>query len=121
MISSTTAPTSPVRERTKRRWAARHGVVERRALVAVAVALDGDESGSGSDETATSAVADARIERRVQHVDDQVHDHDEDGDDQHRALHHRIVARSDRGDDVAPDADAAEHRLGQHRAAQQRA
>src|ERR671932_281833 len=75
--SNTTAPATPVFERRKRRRAAVHGVIDGRRP-----AVDGPRSGwagrlSGSDETATSGVADARVQRRVQHVDNQVNRDDE--------------------------------------------
>src|SRR5215471_3817638 len=100
---STIAPATPVRERMKRRCAARHGVVVRRPAVSVA-AGEADRSGSGSDETATSGVPNARVERRVDDVDHKIDDHHENGDHQHRALDDRIVARSDSRDDVASHA-----------------
>src|SRR3954468_2208275 len=56
-------------------------------------------------------VLDARIERRVEHVDQEVHDHDDDGDEHDEVLHDRIVARADRLDEEAGDARDVEHCL----------
>src|SRR6058998_306555 len=42
---------------------------------------------------ACSSIADARVEIRVRKIHQQVDQHEEDGDDQHGALHDRVVAR----------------------------
>src|SRR5262245_15890677 len=66
-----------------------------------------------------SARADARIEEAIDQVDAEV-DHDEqDGRDEHGALHDRVVAVVDRLDRQAPDARPREHRLGDDGAAEE--
>src|SRR5438105_896277 len=100
----TSAPATPVRERRKRRRAAPQGVVERRTDAALAARPGWAGRLSGSDETATSGVANARIERGVQHVYQQIDRDDENSDDQHRPLNDRVVARRNGRHDVATDA-----------------
>ena len=65
-------------------------------------------------------IADARIEPRIGDVGQDVGDHDGDADDDEDAHQHRIVAREDRVEGQAADAGPREHRLGQHRAGDQR-
>src|SRR5262245_7865576 len=70
---------------------------------------------------ARSARADARIEEAIDQVDAEV-DHDEqDGRDEHGALHDRVVAVVDRLDGEAPDARPRKHRLGDDGPAEQAA
>src|SRR5262249_37632104 len=90
-ITSTMAPTRPVREWTNRRHAFDQGVVMRRPWPGVDGLSGCAGRLSGSDETATSGVANARIECRVHHIDDEVDQYHERGDDQHRALHYGII------------------------------
>src|SRR2546426_427913 len=47
------------------------------------------------DATPGSVIADPRIQGRVEDVDDQVHEHEADGEEHHRALHHGVVALVD--------------------------
>src|SRR5205807_8772921 len=44
------------------------------------------------------AMADPRIEHGVEHVDDEVHQHEAAGDEQHHALQDDQIARIDRAD-----------------------
>ena len=65
--------------------------------------------------------AQARIEREIGQVDQEV-DHDEDEGDQHQiGDHHRPVERLDGVDDQLADAGPGEDGLGEHRAAEQTA
>src|SRR3954452_14866171 len=68
-----------------------------------------------------SGIADARVDERVENVDDQVGDDDEEGADQHRALDHREVAVLDRVVREAADPRDVEHALGEDRAAEEHA
>src|SRR2546430_15500520 len=61
-----------------------------------------------------SAVANPRIDIRVHQVCQQVDDDERDGEQEHDALHHGVVARADRVDQEAADAWPGEDRLGQH-------
>src|SRR3954453_20175477 len=45
--------------------------------------------------TRSVRVLDARVERRVEHIDQEVHDDHHDGDEHDEVLHDRVVARSD--------------------------
>ena len=65
------------------------------------------------------SVAHARVEERVQDVDDQVRDDDEDRAEEHRALDRRQVGVDDRVVGVAPDAGDVEDRLREDGAAEQ--
>src|SRR5262249_37751643 len=56
-------------------------------------------------------VADAWIEPRVGEIDDEVHHHEAEGDEEHEGLHHRIVAMGDRVDHEAAHAVQGEHGL----------
>src|SRR5579864_7887559 len=100
--SSTMAPARPARDRTKRLRAFAHGVAIRRGWPAADAPSGwaGRLSGSDVDETATSGVADPRIQRRVRHIDHEVDQHYERRDDQHCALNDGVVAGGDRGHDV---------------------
>src|SRR5262252_9138780 len=62
-------------------------------------------------------VADARVEPRVGEIDDEVHHHEPEGDEEHEGLHHGIVAMGDRVDHETPHAVQGEHRLRDHEAA----
>ena len=62
---------------------------------------------------------DARVERRVEQIDEEVHEHDNDGDEHHQVLHDRVVAPADRLDQEARDAGNVEHGLGDDQAADQ--
>src|SRR5918911_1097110 len=68
-----------------------------------------------------SGISDPRVDDRVQHVDDQVGEDDEERADQHRALDHRQVAVLDRVVCEPADARNVEHGLGEDRAAEQHA
>src|SRR6201991_4728671 len=68
---------------------------------------------------AAISVPHSRIDERVQDVDDEGHDHDEEGAEQHGALDHRQVRVRDRIVGVAPDALDVEDRLSEDRAAEQ--
>ncbi len=57
--------------------------------------------------------------KHVGQIDDQVHGHDDDGDEHHEVLHHRIVAPADRLDQEAGDAGDVEDRFGDDQAAEQ--
>ena len=57
----------------------------------------------------------------IEEVDEQVAQDEADGDQQHDALHQRVVAREDRVDHQAADAGQREDVLGDDRAADQRA
>src|SRR5262245_66646885 len=56
------------------------------------------------------SVADAWIEPRVGEIDDEVHHHEAEGDEEHEGLHHRIVAMRDRVDHEAAHAVRSEER-----------
>src|SRR6266851_3321218 len=64
-------------------------------------------------------VFDARIERGIQNVDQQVHQQICDGDDQHRALNLREVTGVDRVDRVTTQPWPGEHRLDDDRSGHQ--
>src|SRR5262245_24172955 len=64
-------------------------------------------------------VLDARVERDVGHVDDEVDQHHHDGDEHDQVLHDRIVAPADRFHEEARDAGDVEHGLGDDQAADQ--
>src|SRR5215475_9413664 len=62
-------------------------------------------------------VADAWIEPRVGEIDDEIHHHEAEGDEEHEGLHHGIVSVGDCVDHEAPHAVQGEHRLRDHEAA----
>src|SRR5262245_6134329 len=64
---------------------------------------------------------DARVDPAIEEVDEQVAQDEADRDQQHHALHQRIVAREDRVHDEAADAGQSEDVLGDDGAADQRA
>src|SRR5438132_9964014 len=66
-------------------------------------------------------VADPGIDEAIKDVDAEVAHDEADGDQQHHALHERIVAREHRVDHQAPHAGQREHVLGDDGAADQRA
>src|SRR6266545_1963595 len=70
---------------------------------------------------ASSAIADAWVDRAVQQIDGEVDQRDDHGREQHDALHERIVALVDRLDEQPADAWPGEDGLGDDRAAEQRA
>src|SRR5580698_6354801 len=65
------------------------------------------------------AMADPRIEHGVEQVDDEVHDDEAGGDQQHGALQNNQIARVDRADQEPPDARQSEDRLDDDGAADQ--
>src|SRR5207244_7385951 len=64
-----------------------------------------------------TAIADARVEDAVQHVDQQVGEDHHDGDEHHEVLHDRIVPPEDRLHQEPGDAGQVEDGLGDHQAA----
>src|SRR2546425_5929341 len=70
-------------------------------------------SGAGLAET------DPGIQVAIQHVHDDVHADEQDRDPEDRALHERVVALNDRGEEHAADAGNREHLLDDDRAAEQ--
>src|SRR3954447_24601914 len=76
-------------------------------------------SSRGVEPDELSGIFHARVEERVDDVDDQVEQDDEERGEQHRALDLRQVEPLDRVVAVAADAGDVEHRLGQDRAAEQ--
>src|SRR3990170_369772 len=64
-----------------------------------------------------SRVADPRVDEGVAHVDDQVHEDEDERQHQHAALDDLVVASDDRLVDPASDATPREDRLGQDGAA----
>src|SRR5437867_7313613 len=63
------------------------------------------------------AIAHARVEHAVEHVDEEVRQDHDDGDEHHEVLHDRVVAPQDRLHEEAGDAGQVEHGLGHHEAA----
>ena len=61
------------------------------------------------------------VEHRVQQIGDQVDEDERDADDEREALHHGVVAGRDRVGQRLADAGEREDRLGEDRAAEQRA
>src|SRR5215472_499465 len=59
----------------------------------------------------TSVIADARVEYRVEQVDHEVDEHEGGGDEQHAALHQRIVAGLDGAHHHGAEPRPGEHRL----------
>src|SRR3954471_16280286 len=72
-------------------------------------------------ERSASGIADARVDHRVEDVDDQVRDDDEERAEQHRALNHREVAVLDRVECEPADPGDVEHALREDRAAEEHA
>src|SRR5215471_17175332 len=68
---------------------------------------------------ARSARADARIEEAIDEIDEEVDRDEQQGRDEHGALHDRLAAVVDRLDREAADARPREHRLGDDGAAEQ--
>src|SRR5713226_2343925 len=89
--TSTKAPNNPGRELKKRRRAAVQGVGAWRTTGAAVNGAAGERT--DSDETATSVVANAWVERCVHDVDQKIERDHEQGDDDDRPLDHRVVAR----------------------------
>src|SRR3989441_2702508 len=71
--------------------------------------------------TAVSSQSDPRVEVGVEQVHDQVDEHERGREEKDRRLHHRVVAVVDRLNRQAADARPGEDRLGDDRAAEQRA
>src|SRR5712664_3648158 len=70
---------------------------------------------------AASAGTDTGIEEAIHQLDAEVEADEEHGRQEHHALHDRVVAVVDRVDGEPADARPREHRLGHHRAAEERA
>src|SRR5229473_8153531 len=77
------------------------------------------ETSAGSPSISSTAMADPRIEHGVEHVDDEVHRHEANGDEQDHALQDDEVAGVDRADQQAADAGQREDGLDDQRAADQ--
>src|SRR6185503_11485781 len=71
--------------------------------------------------TRRSAIADARVDHRVERVDQQVDGHEDGGGDDQNGLYHGEVPEVDRVHDQLPHARPREDRLRDHRAAEERA
>src|SRR5690606_23952755 len=69
--------------------------------------------------TGTSAIADPRVDGGVEHVDDQVDEHELDGEHQQQPLDHGVVAGVDRLDQQPAETVEVEHRLDDDGAGQQ--
>src|SRR5262245_63193387 len=63
------------------------------------------------------SVADAWIEPRVGEIDDEVHHHEAEGDEEHEGLHHRIVEMGDSVDHEAAHGVQGEYRIRGYEAA----
>src|SRR5712691_9682426 len=70
--------------------------------------------------TALISVLDARIQGRVQHVDDEVNRDNNHRDEHHEILNHRIIAPAHRLDEKARDAGDVEYGLDDNQPAQQK-
>src|SRR6267154_2018410 len=66
---------------------------------------------SSARSSSSVAMADPWIEHGVEHVDDEVHDDEAGGDQQHDALQNDQVAREDRADQQPADAGKGKNRL----------
>src|SRR5258705_2573318 len=95
---------------TKERWRSRRRSVPwpRGAAITEAVA---------SDPSPTSVMPHPWIRQSVENIDDQIDHHKSKAEDQHRALHQRIIARHDRLHHHAANPRQREHLLDDHRAA----
>src|SRR5215470_3323817 len=69
----------------------------------------------------TSVIADARVEHRVEEIDDQIDHHEAGGDEQHTPLHQGIVARLDGPHHHGAEPRPGEHRLGEDGPAEEEA
>src|SRR5215470_19689488 len=67
--------------------------------------------------TLISVVADAGVEPRVGEVDQEVHDHEAERDEEHQGLHYRVVSVGHRVHHEAAHAVQGEDGLGDHEAA----
>src|SRR6476660_7251288 len=74
---------------------------------------------SSARSSSSVAMADPRIEHGGEHVDDEVHDDEAGGDQQHDALQDDQVAREDRADQQPADAGKGKNRLDDDGAANQ--
>src|SRR5882672_1273581 len=95
---------------TKERWRSRrcHVPWPRGATIAAAVA---------GDPRPVSVMTHPRIGQGVEDIDDQIDHHEGEAEDQHGALHQRIIAGQDRLHHHAADARQREHLLDDHGAA----
>src|SRR5690606_2739253 len=92
--ATSTRPTTAPRLRRKR-LAAGDARMRRRGDAAV---------GPGAAAAGRSAIPHLRVQGRIREVDDQVHEYEQGGDEQHGALHERKVAALDRVDEEPPHA-----------------
>src|SRR5262245_57588618 len=107
MTSISTPPAAPSGFLRAKRARAIHGPGRGRAPAATAISAR------------LTAIADARIENAVEHVDEQVAEDHDHGDEHHEVLHDGIVAPEDRLDQEARDPRQVEHGLGDYEAADQ--
>src|SRR5262245_41024328 len=91
----------------------------RQASLQRPLGLSSSTSLASSCATDTSAHPDPRVDERVRDVDEEVHEHEDDGDEEDAALEHRIVAGLDGTCEPAPHSWDRKHRLGEDRAREQ--
>src|SRR6266480_2254958 len=131
---TTTSPKSAVRRRARRRRKTTHSRRAGARAAGSAIAPAGTLICRGVREAVAhrgwpetgarrlrSSQADPRVEVRVEHVHDEVDEDERGGEQEDRRLHHGIVAVVDRLHRQAPDPRPREDRLGDHRAAEERA
>src|SRR3954464_5091288 len=70
---------------------------------------------------ASSRVPDPGVDHAVEQVDDEVHEHEDDREEEDAALEHGIVAVEDRLREPGTDSGPREDRLGEDRAGEQQA
>src|SRR5664279_5651131 len=77
------------------------------------------DSSSATDTLLLPSEPDAGVDQAVRDVDEQVHEHDDDRDEQDPALDHRVVPVADRLSEPRADARVREDGLGEDRSGEQ--
>src|SRR4030095_14465800 len=112
-IASTVAKIATAKTKTIQPIAAQNSQPSRLPLRA------GWETASSARSSSSVAMTDPGIEDGVEHIDDEVHDDETRGNQQHHALQDNEVAREDSADQQAADAGKRKDGLDDQRAADQ--
>src|SRR5437016_1722339 len=111
-VTSMTSMMAPPAAPNGLRWTNRPSVVPHPGRVGAATTTRSTGTPSG-----LAAIAHARVEHAVEHVDEEVRQDHHDGDEHHEVLHDRVVAPQDRLHEEPCDAGQVEDGLGHHETA----
>src|SRR4029450_7938876 len=117
---STASPAATSIKSSSTRPAAPSGFFRAKRTIVVHVPARARARAGTAISTRLTAIAHPRVENAVEHVDEQIAEDDDDGDEHDEVLHDRIVAPENRLDQEARDPRQIEDRLGDPGAADEK-